>query len=145
MLKCRAAGGQGLGRLQGALYLCPMIRTVLCAALIAGMLPFTALGDNHRQTVFAFSPRHYDLQLHWKHGEDQFWTLKAVRRHLVAEGRCPVFLSNGGIYGKDYGPLGLHIEKGKRIQKISPAKGRGNFSWNSGIFGLLMSLQQPLL
>lgn len=113
-----------------------MLRRALFAVLIVGALPAaTALADA-RQTVFAFSPRHYDLQLHWKNGADQFWTLQAVRRHLVANGRCPVFLSNGGIYGKDYAPLGLHIEKSERFQKISPAKGRGNFSWNSGIFAL---------
>lgn len=137
MTKFSTAGGRGLGLPTHAPYPWAMIRIAFFATLITGMLPVApAMADDHRQTVFAFSPRHYDLRLHWKNGDDQFWTLRAVRRHLVAEGRCPVFLSNGGIYGKDYAPLGLHIENAERFQKVSPAKGRGNFSWNSGIFAL---------
>lgn len=104
--------------------------------LLMTVLAMPAFADDHRRAVFAFSPRLYDVQLHWKDGGDQFWSLETVRKHLVAEGRCPVFLSNGGIYGKDYAPLGLHIEAGRRLKKINPAKGSGNFSWNSGTFAL---------
>ena len=116
----------------------PHVRWCLALAVSAFLLlsSVAAQADQKRKVAFAFSPDHYDLQLHWKNGEDQFWTLSAVHQHLTQQGRCPVFLSNGGIYGKDYAPLGLHIEDGVRLVKKNPAKGRGNFSWNSGIFAL---------
>ncbi len=110
------------------------LRTIVILSTLSAAIP--TLADDHRQVAFAFSPRHYDLQLHWKNGEDQFWSIDAVRRHLLADGHCPVFVSNGGIYGEDYAPLGLHIENGKQIRKVNPAKGSGNFSWNSAVFAL---------
>lgn len=112
-----------------------MKRVVISVVFWLGMCAAT-VADDHRKAVFAFSPNHYDLNLHWKDGADQFWSLKAVRRHLEKIGRCPVFLSNGGIYGEDYAPLGLHIENGNKVRGINPAKGSGNFSWNSGVFAL---------
>lgn len=111
-----------------------VLRIIVILAALSAATPTRA--DDHRQTVVAFSLRLYDVQLHWKNGTEQFWSLNAVRQHLVEQGRCPVFLSNGGIYGKDYAPLGLHIEDGTQIQQVNPAKGSGNFSWNSAIFSL---------
>jgi len=127
-----------LGRELLNVYLCSMKRLISWITAFLSVLPAAtpSAADSHRKTVFDFSPRHYDVQLHWRNGEDQFWSLDAVRRYLLAQGRCPVFVSNGGIYGKDYSPLGLHIENGKQIKKINPAKGSGNFSWNSAVFAL---------
>lgn len=112
-----------------------MIRTFILVAFLLNSVS-ASLADNPRKIVFTFSPKQYALQLHWKNGGDQFWTLEAVRKYLAAVGHCTVFLSNGGIYGKDYAPLGLHIENFNRLRKINPAKGSGNFSWNSAIFAV---------
>lgn len=38
-----------------------------------------------------------------------------------------IFATNGGIYGKNYKPLGLYIENGKRYFQLSKGKGGGNF------------------
>ncbi|MEM1162670.1 MAG: phosphodiester glycosidase family protein [Pseudomonadota bacterium] len=103
---------------------------------IGTFLSLSASSAAANPTVFTFSPRTYDLQLHWKNGEDQFWTLDAVREHLESQDRCVAFLSNAGIYGEDYAPLGLHIENGEQVRGVNPAKGSGNFSWNSGVFAL---------
>ena len=44
-----------------------------------------------------------------------------------AEHANVTFATNGGIFGKDYAPLGLYIENGQTLVPLNTADGEGNF------------------
>jgi len=69
-----------------------------------------------------------DLRFFWKREDGApYRSIHALREALEAEGRDLVFAVNGGIYSKDFAPLGLYIENGKRYYKLTLGEGGGNF------------------
>jgi len=50
-----------------------------------------------------------------------------ARRHLVQQGKTPVFLTNAGIYQMGAIPCGLHVENGIERHPLNPADAPGNF------------------
>jgi len=58
-----------------------------------------------------------------------------VRAALQARGRQLVFAMNAGMYHEDRSPVGLYIENGQQLKRVSTADGPGNFSMKpNGIF-----------
>ncbi|KWT64137.1 hypothetical protein APY04_3401 [Hyphomicrobium sulfonivorans] len=58
-----------------------------------------------------------------------------VRKTLAARGRQLVFAMNAGMYHDDRSPVGLYVENGREVQRISTANGWGNFSLKpNGVF-----------
>ncbi len=86
--------------------------------------------------LYVFSPSTQALSLHWRRGGRPYGTLDALRADLLRQGRCPLFLSNAGIYGTNGAPLGLHVEAGKVLKGLNRSKGTGNFFWQSGVFAI---------
>ncbi len=73
-----------------------------------------------------------------------FWRDKAgaalgqfdsVREALAARGRKLVFAMNAGMYLKDRSPVGLYVENGLQLKRLSTTNGPGNFSLKpNGVF-----------
>jgi uncharacterized protein YigE (DUF2233 family) len=60
-----------------------------------------------------------------------------VQEALAARGRTLVFAMNAGMYHEDRSPVGLYVEKGRQLKKLSTANGPGNFSMKpNGVFYL---------
>ena len=60
---------------------------------------------------------------------------EAVRDALAARGRTLLFAMNAGMYQEDRSPVGLYVENGRELQKLSTADGPGNFSMKpNGVF-----------
>jgi uncharacterized protein YigE (DUF2233 family) len=58
-----------------------------------------------------------------------------VREALQTRGRQLVFAMNAGMYHEDRSPVGLYIENGQQLKKLSTADGPGNFSMKpNGVF-----------
>ena len=58
-----------------------------------------------------------------------------VREALEARGRQLVFAMNAGMYHEDRSPVGLYVENGQQLKKLSTADGPGNFSMKpNGVF-----------
>jgi uncharacterized protein YigE (DUF2233 family) len=58
-----------------------------------------------------------------------------VRDTLAARGRTLVFAMNAGMYHEDRSPVGLYVEKGRELKRLSTASGSGNFSMKpNGVF-----------
>jgi uncharacterized protein YigE (DUF2233 family) len=58
-----------------------------------------------------------------------------VREALRKRGRRLVFAMNAGMYHEDRSPVGLYVENGRELKKLSTADGRGNFSMKpNGVF-----------
>jgi uncharacterized protein YigE (DUF2233 family) len=66
---------------------------------------------------------------------DAFGGLNALDQHLRQAGQRPLFLMNGGMYHADLSPVGLHVENGREMQRISTRDGPGNFHLKpNGVF-----------
>jgi uncharacterized protein YigE (DUF2233 family) len=65
------------------------------------------------------------------HFEDQkgerIGSFARLDRFLLQQGRRPLFMTNGGIFSKDYKPLGLFISAGVERSPLNLAAGEGNF------------------
>jgi uncharacterized protein YigE (DUF2233 family) len=58
-----------------------------------------------------------------------------VRDTLSARGRTLVFAMNAGMYHEDRSPVGLYVENGRELKRLSTANGPGNFSMKpNGVF-----------
>jgi uncharacterized protein YigE (DUF2233 family) len=51
-----------------------------------------------------------------------------VRETLAKRGRAMSFAMNAGMYHEDRSPVGLYVEHGQELKRISTADGPGNFS-----------------
>jgi uncharacterized protein YigE (DUF2233 family) len=58
-----------------------------------------------------------------------------VRDVLAARRRTLLFAMNAGMYHEDRSPVGLYVETGQQLKKLSTADGPGNFSMKpNGVF-----------
>ncbi len=58
-----------------------------------------------------------------------------VREQLTKRGRTLLFAMNAGMYHEDRSPVGLYVENGRELKRISTANGPGNFSMKpNGVF-----------
>lgn len=94
-----------------------------------------------------FDPSADDMRLFWRNANGApYRTFSALRKTLEGEGRVLAFAMNGGMYERDFSPVGLHIEKGRTLAKANTktVKGRpsqvpnfykkpnGVFYWGGG-------------
>lgn len=56
-----------------------------------------------------------------------YGSLKALRNNLQTKGKSLRFAMNGGMYHRDYSPVGLYIADGVEEKTISTKGGYGNF------------------
>lgn len=99
-------------------------------------LSFTNDEDKDRFTDYTINNVSDDLVLVWKDSSGKplknFANLKKLARQ---NGKQLVFAMNGGMYTQLRKPLGLYIEKGKRLKKLNTRTGRGNFYMKpNGVF-----------
>ncbi|MEA3278089.1 MAG: phosphodiester glycosidase family protein [Pseudomonadota bacterium] len=68
------------------------------------------------------------LQFFWKRQDDTpYSSIQALKADVEEQGGELVFAVNGGIYSKQFTPLGLYIENGRRYFQLNKGRGGGNF------------------
>jgi len=66
---------------------------------------------------------------------DTLGSFERVRAVLAARNRKLTFAMNAGMYHEDRSPVGLYVEDGKQLKKLSLARGGGNFGLRpNGVF-----------
>lgn len=88
-----------------------------------------------------------DLRFFWRDGGGQpYQSFRQLKQALAEQNLALVFAMNGGIYQKDFSPLGLYIEKGQTQYRISRRQqGYGNFYIQpNGVF-YLTSLGEAMI
>jgi uncharacterized protein YigE (DUF2233 family) len=90
------------------------------------------LHEDATYVVCTVDLRKYRLKLFWRGPEGEpygsFDRLKAVQKDLA-------FAMNGGMYHKDWSPVGLYVEDGREMKRASTASGPGNFHMKpNGVF-----------
>lgn len=106
-------------------------RLARCIALaLIGMLVAVAPGSNAqgqscathafegtRHIVCALDPEASDLRLFWRDGDGApYRGFTALARALEAEGHTLAFAINGGMYQRDFSPMGLYVEDGATLR-----------------------------
>ena len=68
------------------------------------------------------------LGFFWKRADGTpYSSIHTLREVLQAQGRELIFAVNGGIFSKQFTPLGLYIENGRRYYQLTRGDGGGNF------------------
>ena len=71
-------------------------------------------------TVCSFDPATNDIRLFWRGADGRpYRTFDALARALEGEGKSMPFAMNGGMYERDFSPVGLHIENGRQLAKVN--------------------------
>ena len=109
-----------------------MIRSALLLLALVGVLEAAPVSEESvvhadaRFRVVRVSAEQVGLV--WKPAKGEpFGSFENARRHLVQQGKSPVFLMNAGIYQTGGIPCGLHVENGVELHPLNQADAPGNF------------------
>ena len=76
---------------------------------------------------YTVNPQRERIAMYWKNANGEaFGSLRALLADIDRDGRVQMAM-NGGIYAKNYAPLGLYIDKGVQEAPLNRASGGGNF------------------
>ena len=76
--------------------------------------------------VCTFDPAADDIRLFWRGADGRpYRTFNALARALQESGRAMPFAMNGGMYERDFSPVGLHIEGGRTLSNVNTKTVRG--------------------
>lgn len=80
--------------------------------------------------------RQVSIRLFWKRPDgSRYSTFENVRTQLANSHERLIFATNAGIYGRDFTPLGLHVESGQELVPLNLQEGKGNFYMQpNGVF-----------
>jgi uncharacterized protein YigE (DUF2233 family) len=92
--------------------------------------------DGASFTVCAFDPRRDDLRLYWKGPDDRpFGSLSALAQALQARGERLEFAMNAGMFTADQSPVGLYVERSRKLREADTRGGATNFHLKpNGVF-----------
>lgn len=102
---------------------------LLATACVLNAGPVEEESIVHAETRFRFVSVSADqVGVLWKPvAGEPFGSFENARRHLVRQGKTPVFLTNAGIYQMGAIPCGLHVEDGIERHPLNQADAPGNF------------------
>lgn len=100
------------------------------ASLIQDIYQFAAINfHNITFDIVKIEPKNLNLiTFYYKDKNNQkFGTIASLSSWLEIQGKKLIFATNGGIFSKNYTPMGLYIENGKKISDLNTNDGEGNF------------------
>ncbi|MDZ7629284.1 MAG: phosphodiester glycosidase family protein [Parvularculaceae bacterium] len=94
------------------------------------------LAGTGRYAVCEFNPKTDDIRLFLRDADGApYGEFDAVNAALAAKGESLGFAMNAGMYHKDRSPVGLYVEDGAELKRISTKDGPGNFHLKpNGVF-----------
>jgi uncharacterized protein YigE (DUF2233 family) len=96
----------------------------------------TVIHENQPYAVCNIDLRRYQVQLFWLDKTGQpFGSLGRFARAFDSPQQPLVVAMNAGMYHSDLSPVGLYVEHGQQMVRVSTARGPGNFHMKpNGIF-----------
>lgn len=117
------------------LRLVPLRLVPLCLAVLVLL---ASVGDGHAApcrdmrfggasyVVCTFDPASDDIRLFWRGSDGRpYRRFGVLARALKGSGKSLPFAMNGGMYERDFSPVGLYIENGRALSKINTKTVRG--------------------
>jgi len=92
--------------------------------------------DGANFTVCSFDPRSDDIRLFWQAPDGKpYGAFSALADALKASGLRLVFAMNAGMFKDDQSPVGLYIERGRKLHDADTRAGATNFHMKpNGVF-----------
>ena len=92
--------------------------------------------EDNKYAVCAYGQKGADIRVFLRDGGGSYYgSFSSLRRDLEKKGETLAFAMNAGMYHADYRPVGLYIENGVEVTKVSTARGPGNFHLQpNGVF-----------
>lgn len=103
---------------------------IVLLLLTAGFIAFTRNKNTTDDQILTYTvdPKKQDLQLYWKNDEGEILkSIQNLKTYVENENLELTFAMNGGMFKKDFSPLGLFIQNKKTISPLNTADGNGNF------------------
>ena len=113
---------------------------IVALALYAGAAPTLACAPRTYEganfTVCSFDPRHDDIRLFWKGSDGKpYGAFSTLVDALKSSGLRLVFAMNAGMFKDDQSPVGLYVEKGRKLHDADTRAGATNFHLKpNGVF-----------
>lgn len=101
--------------------LCTLLLLLLAApdAAAAGICRSESFADDP-YIVCSLDLAKDDLRLFWRDtGGEPYRTFSALAKDLEEKGKRLRFATNGGMYGGDYVPVGLYVERGRELTPVN--------------------------
>jgi uncharacterized protein YigE (DUF2233 family) len=107
-----------------------MILLSLFLLLTVGLIGFTSSRNYNDENVLAYivDTKTQDLQFYWKNSKGE--TLRSIQNlktYVESKNLTLTFAMNGGMFNKDFSPLGLFIQNKMTLSALETADGNGNF------------------
>jgi uncharacterized protein YigE (DUF2233 family) len=106
------------------------------AAAVAAEPPcHPVMHEAHTYTVCEFDPNRHAVRLFWKRPDGEPYNyLDKLPASLGRSGGLR-FAANAGMFHPDFSPVGLYVENGRELKRISTRSGPGNFHLKpNGVF-----------
>lgn len=116
-------------------------RTILVFFLLIlsiGVIAFTTNRNSTDENILAYivDAKKQDLQFYWKDDKGlPFKSIQNLKNYVELKNLTLTFAMNGGMFNKDFSPLGLFVQNKKKLADIDTENGNGNFYLKpNGIF-----------
>jgi uncharacterized protein YigE (DUF2233 family) len=98
--------------------------------LIAGLIAFTKIQNSPVDPILAYTVdvKSQNVQFYWKDENGEiFRTFQNLEKYVEKKNEILTFAMNGGMFQKDYSPVGLFIQNRKKLAPLVTSNGKGNF------------------
>jgi uncharacterized protein YigE (DUF2233 family) len=77
---------------------------------------------------YSVNPKSLAVSMYWKDDNGKIiQTFEKLKSYTQSKKQTLLFAMNGGMYQKDYSPVGLYIENYKKLHALNTQTGTGNF------------------
>jgi uncharacterized protein YigE (DUF2233 family) len=77
---------------------------------------------------YSVNPKSLAVSLYWKDDNGKIvQTFEKLKNYTESKKQILLFAMNGGMYQKDYSPVGLYIENYQKLHALNTQNGAGNF------------------
>lgn len=103
-----------------------IILLLICAGALWSFCQKETFED--KLVTYTANPSTQNIILYYKDANgNRIGSLGKLKKHVEKKGSKLLFAMNGGMFQKDFSPLGLYIENRERINKLNTREGSGNF------------------
>ena len=91
--------------------------------------------EGHGYTLCEAALNRFDIRIFWKRPDGSPYSYLSALPKADKNGGRLAFALNGGMFHPDYRPVGLYVEEGQELVRVSKASGPGNFHLKpNGVF-----------
>ena len=98
--------------------------------LTVGLIAFTKVQNQLDDQILAYTvdPKKQDIQFYWKNEKGEILkSIQNLKTYVEGKNRILTFATNGGMFNKEFSPIGLFIQNKMELTHLDTANGNGNF------------------